>query len=952
MKISTILLLFSLSLLTFNSSAQILKRVKDKVINKGKTEVNDAKYDAKMKARNGVRNELDGIKADFDSTDIDYAILLSDNSGLFGGQGKGEFGAKFLRLGNIAHSLYKDADLDDEENATINLQMGQSAYAMGRYVFAEKRFRTAQKYFEKSYRTSEIGYMKTIASQGLLYTTTGRFAQAETFTEQALKLREDKLGKNNMAVAASLNNYAVLHYNLGQYNESEKEFASAISVINSNKQQEAMSYAIVLNNEAILFQSMGRYETAVKLLKQALDLAGKLEVSKAKNHLKFFSNLALLYQQMEKYPEAEKIYQGLEKRLEKGKPEFANMLNNVAILAMLMKREDKVEDMLKRSAEIYKTTMGQNSPAYAKVISDLGNYYRYKARYAEAEPLLQQALQIREQALGIVHPLYVQSQEDMAILQWKKKDISKASILYHDVMEKTLDFINRYFSPMSEAEKTKYWDILSPRFQRFYNFAVEASATNKDILFDLFEYRVATKGLLLSSTRKISNSILASGNEQLINDYTDWIDHKEQLTALYAYSKEELKEQAVNLDSLESAVNKMEKRLSESSKEFASFYFAGKTKYTEVQKSLKADEALVEIIRLRNFDQVFTDDCRYLGLVVTKNNTQPKLIVLDDGNDMETKYSKTYRLSMKNKINDEQSYTHYWAPLEPELKGKKTIYVSLDGVYTQINLNTLKKPAADFLIKEYDFILVSNPRDITAKNNKGKTIPAKNATLIGFPDYGAGILVQLPGTKTEVDGINKLLKSSGYKVAELIQRDATETNLKSAKEVSILHIATHGFFLKDVEKASWPIGVHADNAKDNVLLRSGLMLTGASDVGKLIPGLDSSNNGIMTSYEAMNLDLKGTSLVVLSACETGLGEIKAGEGVYGLQRAFLVAGAEALIMSLWKVDDAATQQLMNNFYTNWIKTGDKQAAFKQAQLQLMSKFKEPLYWGAFVMMED
>ena len=91
---------------------------------------------------------------------------------------------------------------------------------------------------------------------------------------------------------------------------------------------------------------------------------------------------------------------------------------------------------------------------------------------------------------------------------------------------------------------------------------------------------------------------------------------------------------------------------------------------------------------------------------------------------------------------------------------------------------------------------------------------------------------------------------------------------------------------------------------------------------------------------------------MLSACETGLGEIKAGEGVYGLQRAFLVAGAEALIMSLWKVNDAATQQLMNNFYTNWTKSGDKQKAFKQAQLQLMTKFKEPYYWGAFVMMED
>jgi CHAT domain-containing protein len=278
--------------------------------------------------------------------------------------------------------------------------------------------------------------------------------------------------------------------------------------------------------------------------------------------------------------------------------------------------------------------------------------------------------------------------------------------------------------------------------------------------------------------------------------------------------------------------------------------------------------------------------------------------------------------------------------------------MSLDGVYNQLNLNTLKKAGGDYLLNQYDFILLGNPRDLLTFSDKRNEIAGKKATLIGFPDYGKGVLVQLPGTKVEVDGIYKVLNASGYNVSELIQRDATETNIKSAHEVSILHIATHGYFLKDVEHTSWPIGVHADNAKDNVLLRSGLMLAGASEADKLKVGLDSSNNGIMTSYEAMNLDLKGTNLVVLSACETGLGEIKAGEGVYGLQRAFLVAGAEAIIMSLWKVDDNATQQLMNNFYTNLIKTNDKQKAFKQAQQQLMTKFKEPYYWGAFVMMEN
>jgi len=326
------------------------------------------------------------------------------------------------------------------------------------------------------------------------------------------------------------------------------------------------------------------------------------------------------------------------------------------------------------------------------------------------------------------------------------------------------------------------------------------------------------------------------------------------------------------------------------------------------------------------------------------------LVLLANGPGMENDFSKDYQEAIKKRSNDELSWFRYWSPFEPGLKGKKKIYVSLDGVYNQINLNTLKKPGFDYLINQYDIVLLGNPKDILTGNNKTSKVTGKKATLIGYPDFGSDRIPELPGTQTEVDEINRVLKSSGYQVNEFLQKEATETNLKQAKKISVLHIATHGYFLQDVVKVFWPIGVHADNAKDNVLLRSGLLLAGASAEDKLSAGLDSTNNGIITSYEAMNLDLRGTTLVVLSACESGLGEVKAGEGVYGLQRAFLVAGAEALVMSLWKVDDAATQQLMNNFYSNWIKTGDKQKAFKQAQIQLMTKYKNPYYWGAFVMM--
>ncbi|MFM2139135.1 MAG: hypothetical protein RJA57_1442, partial [Bacteroidota bacterium] len=616
------------------------------------------------------------------------------------------------------------------------------------------------------------------------------------------------------------------------------------------------------------------------------------------------------------------------------------------------KREDRVEDMLKQSAGIYRSSMGERNPAYAKVISDLGNYYRYKGRYEEAGPLLQQALEIRQETLGELHPLYVQSQEDQAILHWKKKETAAAGNLYRKVLEQTLDFINRYFPPMSEAEKTRYWDLLAPRFERAYQFAIEIAPTDPSWLTDVLEYRMATKGLLLRSSRRITQSILGSGDTKLIQEYDQWLDNKEQLTALYAYSKEDLREQGINLDSLVDATNAMEKRLSEHSRDFAQFVFATRVRAAAVQQSLKADEALVEIIRYRHFDQVLTDSAGYAALILTKSTAVPKLVILPAGTELEGKAAKAYRLLMKNKAKDEQSYGSYWSPLEPELSGKKTLYVSPDGIYNQINLNTLRKPGGDFLINTYNIVLVGNPRDVTGTRSSAApgNMP-KTATLIGFPDYGSGLLVELPGTKVEVAAINKLLRSSGFSVSEWLQQDATETNLKRSHQVAILHIATHGYFLKDVERTNWPIGVAVDNARENVLLRSGLMLTGAAQAEKGAVSLDSSNNGIMTSYEAMNLDLQGTGLVVLSACETGLGDIKAGEGVYGLQRAFLAAGAQAVVMSLWKVDDNATQQLMNLFYANWVKGGNRQKAFRQAQQQLMTQFPEPLYWGAFILIE-
>jgi CHAT domain-containing protein/tetratricopeptide (TPR) repeat protein len=936
-------------LTSVTSYAQLLKDIKKAAVDAGK---NLNTKENRERVATIAQNQLSKARAEFDSTDFDYAVLLSDNSGLVDVKEKGERVAKASFAASNLKAALSEKDLGKKEQAEVQLGWGEIAYGSRNFKMAEKLFNNAKTLYEGEGLTEELGYIKTIANQGLLYSTMGRYTQAEGFTAEALEMRRTKFGDDNVGVGASLNNYAVLKYNQARYNEAEKDFETSLHILQKNNTAGSMPYAIVLNNQSILFQGIGRYDDAEKRLKEAVAISEKLKASKSSNHLRFLSNLALLYQQMGKYNEAEAIYLGMEKRLGKNNPDYASMLNNQAALYLMMGKEDKVEELLKKSLTIYKSNFGEENPAYAKSLSDLGNFYRYKERYNEADTHLERALAVRELTLGRNHPLYVQSQEDIAILSWKRKSWSKAFMMYREVMDKSLDFINKYFPPMSEAEKTKYWDIMQPRFQRFYNFSIEANIENPAIVQDLYDYHIATKGLLLNSTNKVKDAIFGSKDPQLIRDYVTWLDQKETLARLFAYSKDELKNQRINLDSIIRATNAMEKKLSERSSDFSSGYGSQKITYKEIRNSLSDTEAVLEFIRVQTYNQRFEKDSRYVALVLTKDTDLPKMVLLDNGLQMETRFAKYYRNTVQQRIKDDHSYEQYWGRIEPEFKGKKMIYISPDGVYNQINLNTLKKPDGDFVINRYDLVIVGNSKDLIPLKSKKTKTQKKTAALVGFPDYGGPEIATLPGTKVEIDGISKILKGSGYQITQFMQKNATEANLKSIKAPSLIHIATHGYFLHDVESAGSAFGINLENANNNPLLRSGLILAGGASTvsGKRMPNLESNDNGVLTAYEAMNLNLEGTDLIVLSACETGLGDVKSGEGVYGLQRAFLVAGADAMIMSLWKVDDEATQQLMTSFYSNWIKLGNKQKAFKQAQLQLLARYKDPYFWGAFVMM--
>lgn len=893
-------------------------------------------------------------KAKLDSIDFQFAMSVNDNSSFFDIEQKGE------GLARAFYTMKPYAEKTLHEIARDTLEFALGFYKIRAFKLAEESLIIARDFMEQNGLTNDISYIRCISNLALNALMNGNILEADQFITYALDESRNTLTETSVAYAANLNSKAKLSQAVGKYNEAEKEFDDALVLVKKFFGESSMQYAIVLNNKAMLYQTMGRYNEAIPLLKDANALAEaalkkNLKGKKSFENRKFLSNLAVVQFMAGNYPEAEKIFLEIkaifENRGQKNNAEYANLLNQLGLFYIAISKFDQVEALLKKSAEVYKKANGEESPSFAKVQNDLGNFYRMMQRFAEAEPLLKKSVDIRLRLLGDTHPDYIKSVENLAILYWKKGDLAQADPLFSKAMTQSLDFVNRYFPPMSEAEKTRYWDVLSPRFQRYYNYAIEASATNPAVLQAMFNYQIATKALLLNSTNKIKKTILASKDNQLIRDYLDWVTQKEALARYYSLSKEELRKQSIDLPALERAANNLERSLSQRSTDFSQAFTANTVTYKELVAQLTDTEALVEIIRVRTFDRDFTADSRYVALVLTKGS-EPRLALMENGLQLDTRNAKFYKNMIQQKSDDEVSYDQYWVKIDALLTGKKILFVAPDGVYNQLNVNTLKKPGGDYVLNRYDVVVMGNPKDILSLKQRKTVATRKDAFLLGFPDYG-GNAVPLPGTKVELETINKILKAGGYQPSLSLQLEATEKKLKTVKAPTLMHIATHGYFLADAEvRDGSAMGIDAENAKNNPLLRSGLLMANPPAEGQQNSNVDlsSNDNGVLTAYEAMNLDLEGTDLIVLSACETGLGDVKAGEGVYGLQRAFLVAGANALIMSLWKVDDAATQLLMTNFYTNWTKTGNKAKAFKQAQLQLMTKYKEPYYWGAFVMM--
>ncbi len=902
----------------------------------------------KEKGRDYAEEKVSEKADSYDTTTFNYAIAFLDKAESFENTQEGEGVVK-----GLDRFLSKDNEKSDLEVARDLYERGRIHYNMRSYWASEKYlWLSIWAYYELD-ETEDPVFLKAVGTLALLYNNMGRYEIADTTNAYALDKWKISEGVESKGYAAEYNNQAVIAFNMGEYNKAEKIYNEALDLIEIVEGSESVPFAIAHNNLGILYQHMGRSEEALEMINKCLDIAEDELREKSGTYIQLMTNKALIQQENKQYEAAEATYQkaidlqtSRVKLNRKSDPDYAHLLNNMASLYLETGRTDKVEALLKESHDIYVSKFDEDHPSTSAAKADLGNFYRSQGRFSEAEGLLEKAFENRKSSLGDTHPVTIQSQEDLAILQWLNGNTPEATKNYDEVMEYSMSFINEFFPPMSEVEKTKYWEKMKNRFSTFYNFALANSVDDPTLLEKMINYRLLTKGMLLSTTTKIKNTILNSGDEELINLYNQWQDQKRTLAIYYSFSKEEVSKQNVNIDSLEDAANKSERLLSQKSSDFADALVTKSVDYKQIQSRLKTGEVVVEMIQFPEFKNAMTGSYKYAAVII-KQVGPPIVTVLENGDQLDKRYYAYYNNVIRNKIKDDYSYDQYWKRINNYLSDSKTVFFSPDGVYSQININTLKDPNGKYLVQDKVIKLIGSPKDLLEASST--TASGKNAFLLGFPNFGSSDIVPLPGTQKELQQVKSALVSGKYQVKDYTQANATEANIKGVSSPKIMHIATHGYFMEDIQSQGSVFGVQVEYAKNNPLLRSGLMLAGASSEEQNA-SFSEEENGILTAYEAMNLDLNTTELVVLSACETGKGDVSSGEGVYGLQRAFVMAGADKMIMSLWKVDDAATQDLMSRFYRNWILSGQEMSqAFRNAQIQLMATYPDPYYWGAFVM---
>jgi CHAT domain-containing protein/Tfp pilus assembly protein PilF len=954
-------------------------------------------------------------------------------------------GTIYLKRENFAQAEAAYRRLLDIREKTLGAEHPETAAALyslssvysrkGDYARAEPLLKRALAIQEKTLGADNFYVALTLNNLAYLYSEKGDFAQAESLYIRSLALHEKLFGPEHAFVGTPLNSLAILYREKGDYLRAEPMLKRALAIQEKTVGPEHEDTAIALNSLALLYSERGDNERALPLLQRALAIREKTEGAESSTVAATLSSIGYIYNQRGENARAIELYRRalamLEKTLGAESPLYAAVLGNLGVAYSDERDFTQAEALFKQSLTIREKTLGADHPDLAISLSNLAYIYFAQNEFAREEPLYRRALAITEKAYGANHPNVGTYLANLATIYWGRGDTAETLRLIArnaSLRERNLALI---LTTGSEEQKRRYMATLANETDATVSFHVRTAPGDRGAAELALTTILRRKGRVLDAMTDQIGALRRRLNAQ-DRALLDQLSGARSELARLQLKASAGQEAAAGKARLEIEIERLEAEVSARSAEFRTQ--ARPVTLDAVRAAIPAGAALVELVLYRPFDPKAVGRSkfgapRYVAYVLTKDAAAPLWVDVGEAQAIDREIA-AWRRALTNPASTDVRARgraldeRLMRPVRKLSGAARHLLLSPDGALNLIPFGALVDEQHKYLLESYTItyltsgrdllriglgaesrqppVVVANPKFGGATNETGtqshageqsspsspSSAQSSSASPSSAPPSSAsprrsvempGInFLPLPGTKGEAAALNTILPG----VLVLTEARASEAAVKGVSAPSILHIATHGFFLPDqrrdetVEADARGFGLGKASAvarAENPLLRSGLALAGANERGSG-GGAAESEDGVLTAYEAAGLDLWGTRLVVLSACETGIGEVQNGDGVYGLRRALVLAGSETQVMSLWQVSDDATRELMIAYYRLLQAGAGRGDALRQVQLTMLAggraatgdgqnkrgldvrpggargsgDWSHPFYWAAFI----
>ncbi|MEO5362746.1 MAG: tetratricopeptide repeat protein [Magnetococcus sp. DMHC-8] len=832
-----------------------------------------------------------------------------------------------------------------------------------------------------------------------IYRRQSRLTEAETLYKKVLEKYRKVFGEDHLGTVSIMNNLGLVYETMGLYDESELLLRAGLAISKKVLGENHISTLANMNNLAMLHESQGNFEQAEPHYLNAIESASWQFGADHPDTMAFVNNLAYLYMMQGSHAKAKPLFDRVlaswNKSLGEKNSKTMKGMNNLARVLARLNLHKEAEPLFDKALQLRRSILGENHMDTLRSMLDLGTLYGEQQRWPEAEKLLRDTLQRAEKTLGDQHPYTFETLNSLGKVLRAQKKQAEAFQLLKTGFNRRSSFLSRMLWATGDNAREGYVRLHRPELDNYLGVLTQADAAlaGREVL----DVGLQRKGQLLKITSEIQQ-IVQMGKEPKLKAMGDKLTETRKKLAALTLSgpTEETKDNHMQaIHELEKSVDTLQMELGQASRRFRQS--AQQITVEQLTAALPKDAVLIDFLAFSDGDQK-----KLLAGSLRNEGGKPvyTLISYPDLKKVQDAIVR-YRGAIQEEGLEEEElhkigqevYDLVWAPLVPSFAGRKVIYVVPDDMLNILPFNAMMDPKGEYLLKTSDLHILSTSRDLLPGNieeAKGELLILAGPNYTSTKVVDATVMTQvagkrsaggtqdamrgfsgsglrglkfdpLPGAEKEGKLISETTKAKKEANTIFTEDAAQERVIQSmSSPPKTLHIATHGFFLKPDENLKKRLlslqrgaDLHLPPPGDNPMLRAGLAFAGINGSAPFLGEIPTENDGVLTALEVLGLNLTGTKLAVLSACETGLGEIHEGEGVYGLRRAFQEAGVKTVISSLWEVSDAGTQALMTGLYGRLAEGKPVHEALLESQRAMLAskEWNYPYIWSAFMMVE-